>query len=432
MSDIVNPMDSFKSAFEVGNTIQQQQQAAAARALAAQQAAAAAAHQAELMAIVKKLQEPGATYDDYMKASILMPKDQADAIQKAAAAMKTEEQQAVLTDSSHVFAALQAGRNDVATDLLTKQAEATRAAGNEQGAKFAESLVSMINQDPVGAKAVSNLIGYQMAVLPGGKDAIDAINKVQQAQGTNPDVTKQQQIDTDLLTQAQTAEAWANAWRLKHPNTPGSNQPAEKLMNDAVDNVGAAAAAANEALNLANAIDKAKPANGWPVGAVGWASEAVKKAFGGEDVITALKTEYTKIRNYEALKHLPPGAASDKDVEIALGAFPDVNAGPGYIASFMRGIAKLQSYTANYNKVKAQWVDHVGSLGSAKEAFDIEGVGTVKPGMNFWSATDKLTMPNVNAGGTTSGQNFSIQAGGKTYTFPDQASLDAFKKEAGL
>ncbi len=35
-------------------------------------------------------------------------------------------------------------------------------------------------------------------------------------------------------------------------------------------------------------------------------------------------------------------------------------------------------------------------------------------------------------GGSSSGGGFTAQAGGQTYTFPDQKSLDAFKKEAGI
>lgn len=420
MADFMNPLDTFKSAYSTGSAILNQRNALADRqavldaqaakdAAAKQAAEVAAAKQAELNAILEKLQKPGATYDDIMKSSMLFPKDQAEALQKAGANIDTAQKAAALQDTMRIASTIDLKRFDMTSDLLLQEAAAERAANNEQGAKYAETLAQQIKDHPENAWAIRTALLQSVVGFPGAKDAMDALNKLTIDRGMNPETALKQAVDTDLLTQAQTAEAWANAFRLQHP--PAGSNPAETLMNKAALDVGTAAQAANEANNLADAIDKAKPANGWPTGAVGWATEAVKKAFGSEDAITALKTEYTKIRNYEALKHLPPGAASDKDVTIALDAFPDVNAGPAYIASFMRGIAKLQMYTSNYNKVQAQWIDHNGSLGSAKEPFNVDGVGAIKPGMNYWDAIDKLVMPNV--AGTNKTSNKASTNGGE-------------------
>ena len=441
---VQDPMTSLKSGYAFGSQMAADQVArdkAIADAKAAEETKAAAeAAAAARTAVLQKLQDPKATYDDYMRASVLYP-DFTKGIQDAAAGMQKEQQQAVLTDSSKVVAAFRSNNPDVAIDLLQQQAYAQRK-DNPQGAKFLDTLLTNAKTDPAGLKTLENLVGMQMAVLPGGKDAFDAIEKLQTVQGTNPDVTLQQQSADVDLTKAQTAEAWANAFRLQHPDKP-SNLPAEALINKAVDDVGTATQYAARAENLATAIDKSTPKGGWPAGLAGKGWEAIKNVVGGQDAITALKQEYLTLRSTEAMKHLAPGQASDADVKLALEPFPTADASPAYIADYMHKVARLQAYVANYNKAKAEWVDHVGSLGSAKEDFVAGGV-PVKKGMNFWDLTEKITVPNVATSTTTSATvpttsatptavSFTVAVpGGKTYSFPTQEALDAFKKAANL
>lgn len=136
-----------------------------------------------------------------------------------------------------------------------------------------------------------------------------------------------------------------------------------KLINDSVVKAIDADKAAVQYDNLASAYDTMRPPSGW---GVNW-MEAVKKAAGGQDRFTALKQEYVKLRNTEALKNLPPGVASDKDIEVAMSAFPDETSNPDLIASFMRGTAKLQRYTSAVEKAKSEWLNQNGSLGAARK-----------------------------------------------------------------
>lgn len=450
----LNPLQTFTSGYNIGAGIQGQQQAADA-------AAAAAQRQAELMAIVQRLQQPDATYDDYMKASILLPKDQAEAVQNAAKNMNVEEQQAALQDTTKIFSAFRSGHPEIGLGLLEQQAQAERAAGNDQGANFAYTLIKQAKDDPTFNKAIENMLGYQLTALPGGKDAFDAITKMEvdkrlteehpglmaeKAKLLEKATTDEEKNKIELefkarMEAADLAYKQAQTWALMHPRETGSgiDQTANKLINDASDEVGTANQAAVRALNLADAIDKAAPPGGWPQGVIGKGWEAIKGVTGGQDVVSALHQEYRTLRTSEALKHLPPGSASDADVNLALSVYPDENSNPGYIASFMRGVAKLQAYNAEYNKAKVDWVDNVGSLASAKEPFVANGV-QVKPDMKFWNVTDKLVIPNV-AGPNKAGPApitptaplpLTLSYGGQTLKFDTQEHLDAFKKAKGV
>jgi len=51
-------------------------------------------------------------------------------------------------------------------------------------------------------------------------------------------------------------------------------------------------------------------------------SEFAKSTIGAEGYETSLRQEYTRLRNTAAIKSLPPGPATDKDIQMALSGFP--------------------------------------------------------------------------------------------------------------
>jgi hypothetical protein len=108
------------------------------------------------------------------------------------------------------------------------------------------------------------------------------------------------------------------------------------------------------------------------------ASEWFKKATGNQDGWTQARQEYIRLRNTQAIKSLPPGPATDRDIELALKGFPPDNADAATLASFMRGMAKMQQYEAVAESAKSEWVNSVGSLGRATRDIEIGGVQVPK------------------------------------------------------
>lgn len=84
-------------------------------------------------------------------------------------------------------------------------------------------------------------------------------------------------------------------------------------------------------------------------------SEALKNILGSQDEVTELRRRFNAIRTSQAVVNLPPGVASDKDIELALKGFPAENANADQIVSFLKGQEKLARITADFNRFKAEW-----------------------------------------------------------------------------
>jgi hypothetical protein len=88
--------------------------------------------------------------------------------------------------------------------------------------------------------------------------------------------------------------------------------------------------------------------------------EGLKDITGNQDAVTDLRKRYAAIKGSQVVKNLPPGAASDTDIALALEGFPTKNATGKQIASFMRGLAKIERETQRYNEFKSSYISEKG------------------------------------------------------------------------
>jgi len=107
--------------------------------------------------------------------------------------------------------------------------------------------------------------------------------------------------------------------------------------------------------DLANEINSVKDQFGG--GTTTTWEEQYKTVVGDQDAVSALRTRYNAVRASEAMRNLPPGAASDADVALALSGVPPENANAETVVSFLRGVAKLEEFTAKYNQAKLKYMD---------------------------------------------------------------------------
>lgn len=91
-------------------------------------------------------------------------------------------------------------------------------------------------------------------------------------------------------------------------------------------------------------------------GVIGGTEEGFRRIMGSPDAVSNLKIRYYQLRNSQAVKNLPPGAASDADVQLALQGWPGDDAPISQIISFLRGMAKMERASAEYNYFKANYV----------------------------------------------------------------------------
>ena len=177
-----------------------------------------------------------------------------------------------------------------------------------------------------------------------------------------------------------------------------------KLVNDAAVLASTSKQAANQMNDLASRIEGL---GGY--GSFSRLSEFAKSTIGAEGYETSLRQEYTRIRNSAAIKALPPGPATDKDIELALSGFPKNTADSKLVAQFLRGMAKMQDIDAAVSNAKTDWLaQNNGTLTRAGKTF-VAGDFTVRPGESFNDFTDRVAK-DVNAQYAGTGTNARRQA----------------------
>jgi hypothetical protein len=162
--DVQSPFEAALGGFKLGAAGAEAQ----AQAQAREQAMKA---QTELKTLFSN---PKATATDYAKVAAFLPKDQADSVRKSFDMMSAEQQQSSLRNAAQVYSAVKSGQIDIAKNMLKEQATAYRNAGREQEAKASENSLQLIELNPTGAQAT---IGVMTAILPGGKDLLDNVDK---------------------------------------------------------------------------------------------------------------------------------------------------------------------------------------------------------------------------------------------------------------
>jgi len=323
--------------------------------------------------------------------------------------LNTDQQQTRLSQASQVYSALQGGKPDIAKQLLNEQITASRNSGREQDAKSAETMLQLIDTKPEIALnsaglMLSSVLGPEkfsttfstLAKLPSevAKGTAEATKAGYEAARTPQRLALEESktaaeirnLDSQIGERASRlvldrdklqSETELKLYELNQKGTTLEGD-ARKLVNDSVVGSVAADQAAGQMNDLADRLSK--QSGGW--GAAASASEWFKQATGSQDYMTQLRNEYARVKNGQAIKMLPPGSASDKDIQIAMKGFPPETADTATMASFMRGMAKLNQLTAVTENAKAEWVNSVGHLGKPKTDIVIDGIA-VPAGSTF-------------------------------------------------
>lgn len=196
-------------------------------------------------------------------------------------------------------------------------------------------------------------------------------------------------------------------------------EPTRKLINDNAVVAATSKQMANQYNDLATRIEGL---GGY--GKFSTLGEFSKGVLGLEGAETALRQEYIRLRNTAAIKSLPPGPATDKDIALALSGFPKDTSDSKLISQFLRGVAKLQDIDASTANAKTDWLaQNNGVLTRANRTF-VAGDYTARQGESFndFSARIAKEMNNRYMGGegisgqiptgagATGGSNILIQA----------------------
>lgn len=403
-----DPLAAFEQAANLGMGIRQNQQTLEANRLKLEAEKSAQARQAEIQAKLAKLSDPNVTAQDYADVSLLLPKDQAEAVRAAFTMRDDATNKASLRDASQIFTAFKSGQPQMGIKLISDKVAALRNSGKEQEAALLEAQLEVAKDDP---KATEDFFGFTISQMPGGKEVLtSAIDYAK----SKPEIATLEAKSKSAVSQAiidevgaENAPAMAklerqskavgiqldqarikeigNSIKVANENLKMAKEAAKGLgvklpvATQALVNKVATDSVTNQQMGL-NYIDFANRIVGSNVrgGFFGTADKFIQGMGGDPNLI---RLEATKLINSDAMAGLPAGSASDKDVAMVREGYPD-NVNSKTLAQFFRGTAKVKLVQAQTQSNTAEWLTMNGTLGPARAPMVVGG-RSVKPGETF-------------------------------------------------
>ncbi|EFF0687216.1 phage DNA ejection protein [Escherichia coli] len=166
----------------------------------------------------------------------------------------------------------------------------------------------------------------------------------------------------------------------------------EKGIETAVNNATASANSANSMSALAQQFRAEKPTTGL----FGNAQNMFAKLTGSDTTLRDLRIRQNALVNSQVLKFLPPGPATDKDVEIVRQGAPTDMDNPETVARWLDAMANLERRNAQFNEFKAEWMSANGNPGQSRNGGQILGLD-VKKGESLGSAVKRYMSMNTDA-----------------------------------
>jgi hypothetical protein len=344
-----------------------------------------------------------------------------EAVQAGWKGLDAEQQKNELGQATQVYSALNAGRPDIAQQVVQQHIAGLKNTG--QDTTELDNLLNVIKSNPDQAKGMAGLTLAHVLGPDKFTSMFTANSENARADALQPAKLQEAQAGADIKsseagyapqknaadiqnTQSQILERSARLGldtdRLKSEygfkaaelaRKPGAidlSPAAQKVVDDSVQEATLSRQSSSQLHSLADQIETANPES-MGSGAV----EFLKQATGKQDYISSLRGEIGRVMNSDAIrayKAIAPGTFSDMDIKTATGGVPSANSPPKYVASYLRGVAKIQDIGAQVNEAKSDWASQVGGLQRASR--DIEVNGTKVPsGTSFNDYLRKAIKP---------------------------------------
>ena len=199
----------------------------------------------------------------------------------------------------------------------------------------AEMIKNFSNKTLEEKKNIINVLRSQGETALAGQLAGEMSSAITQAQA-------QERLDIQRLTAEQQKKQLGAADK--------------KYIRAVSDEADVAGSQVSTLLGLANDYSRTRPMGG--VG--GKAMDKWKATFGTQEEVSRIKTQFQSVVNTNIINSLPPGVASDKDIEMAKSGYMNNSWSAEQIEEFLRGQAKLSAFLAEKKNAKAKWVSDKG------------------------------------------------------------------------
>ncbi len=201
-------------------------------------------------------------------------------------------------------------------------------------------------------KVKQQLVGLDVTKPEGQRQAVDLISKIDPAKALALQTQFDMQNKADQLA-FQKAELDKKTKEVERARLfSGDKKAIREATKEARDN----ADRARQLISVAADYERFEPTSGF-LGQVGdkWAEFTGTQ--GGEQIARA---NFNALRSSVVADKLPPGAASDKDVALALEGYPTSRYSAEQLSSFLRGQAKLAAIAAEREDARAAYMSKDG------------------------------------------------------------------------
>lgn len=129
----------------------------------------------------------------------------------------------------------------------------------------------------------------------------------------------------------------------------------QNLAAKAWDAQTAAAGQSSRAAELEGRVNSI-PDSDWRRGVTGQLEDTVRQKLGVEDLQSVLQAEYRMLSLTGALKNLPPGPATDRDVQLVLQGTIPANASKTATVAYLRGLRKIAAIEADRQRFTGEYI----------------------------------------------------------------------------
>lgn len=339
-----------------------------------------------------------------------------------------QHRQAIGNVASQLTAALDSGNVQGAAGVIQANAEPLKAMGQDPAI-----LLQQLQQDPAALRKGAD----SLMLLTMSPDQVMAYKQKLEDQAIQRGRVQAQLRGQDIQMRGQNMTANTAAQRLAFDqgkfgvemqqaaekadelkaSAPKLSVNMEKALDSAVGDAATSRSSAASMDELATRWETEKPT----AGLFGSAQSTWSKMTGSDTGLRDLRIRTSQFLNSQALKYLPPGPATDRDVELAREGVPTNMDDPKLVSNWLKAQARNEKRSALFNDFRAEWISAQGNPGQAKTGSNISGLD-VQKGESFASAAKRYMQQaegQVSSGGRTQRQtaapaqsNFSNLWGG--------------------
>ncbi|PWD58526.1 phage DNA ejection protein [Pectobacterium parmentieri] len=209
---------------------------------------------------------------------------------------------------------------------------------------------------------------------------------------------------------------------------PKITDATSRMIDASINDATASRNSADSMSALAQQFRQERPTTGL----FGNASNMFAKVSGTDTALRDLRIRQNALVNNQVLRFLPPGPATDRDVEIVrMGAPTDMD-NPEVVARWLDAMSNLERKSSQFNEFKAEWVSANGNPGQSRNSGNILGMD-VQKGESLGQAAKRYMAQNPieqQQAAAAQGRLSSYQNGGRSAQQPAAQPQPAQQQQA--